>query len=538
MINIRVNLIFIFYFVLFSLHATSYYVALNGNDNNPGTEALPWRHIQKAANTLIAGDSVFIKAGRYRERVTVQNIGTVNNYIVFTKYQNDEVIIDGTNANGTNIVWWNWNGLFDVSNKKYIKIIGLKIENSTFGGIWAEDADHITIQDNYTHNTFSCGIGVWNSNNIIVDNNEVVLACNDGGEECISIANSYNCDIKRNHVHNNGSGLIGGEGIDIKAGSHDVQVHENLVHHLNNRTGIYADGWDTIYHTYNIDIYQNEVHHCKETGISVASEGGGLIEYINIYNNLSRDNKYGGIEVGGWKHPGYTGPTPIKHIKIINNTSYNNGSYDNGWGFGININNAFAEDVIIRNNICSQNSSQMAIELILSGDVVDHNLIDGDNSAANTVFGTNAIIGNPMFIDAISNNFHLQNSSPAINSGNMLNAPNDDFDSFVRQGIVDIGAFEYNSLLTNQDNLISEKDIKLCPNPFSDMLTIDFNGEKDRYNTIKLFDMSGRLVRNISIENNNTDIVIINKNDLTSGIYVLNLQKNNRVLLVKKVIVL
>ena len=42
-------------------HGATYYVATSGRDANPGTETQPWRTIQKAADTLIASDTVFVK---------------------------------------------------------------------------------------------------------------------------------------------------------------------------------------------------------------------------------------------------------------------------------------------------------------------------------------------------------------------------------------------------------------------------------------------------------------------------------------------
>ncbi len=45
--------------------AATYYVATTGNDANSGTLASPWRTIQKAANTMSAGDTVLIRGGTY-----------------------------------------------------------------------------------------------------------------------------------------------------------------------------------------------------------------------------------------------------------------------------------------------------------------------------------------------------------------------------------------------------------------------------------------------------------------------------------------
>jgi hypothetical protein len=48
-----------------SRSGVTYYVSTSGNDNNAGTLAAPWRTIQKAANTVQAGDTVQVRAGTY-----------------------------------------------------------------------------------------------------------------------------------------------------------------------------------------------------------------------------------------------------------------------------------------------------------------------------------------------------------------------------------------------------------------------------------------------------------------------------------------
>ena len=51
----------------FNLFATQggnvYYVATWGNDTNPGTIEEPWRTIQRAADVMTAGDTVYIMGG-------------------------------------------------------------------------------------------------------------------------------------------------------------------------------------------------------------------------------------------------------------------------------------------------------------------------------------------------------------------------------------------------------------------------------------------------------------------------------------------
>ena len=525
------NIAIILILFAFNMQARTFYVAKNGNDSNDGSEASPWLSIKKAANTLVAGDTVLIKSGIYRERVIVGNSGTKDNYIVFKNYKKDIVTVDGRD-----IFWWDWDGLFNVSEKSYIKIIGLAIKNSNYGGIWIEDSNNIIINNNYTYNTISCGIGVWGSSNIIVSENEVELACNDGEQECISIANSNNCIITKNHIHDNGAGTNGGEGIDVKAGSHDIIVSKNIVHNLNNRIGIYVDAWDS--DTYNIDIIQNRVYYCDDTGLAVASERGGLLENINFFNNISYYNKWGGIELGGWTDVEYSGPTPIKNVKFINNTCYKNGSFNGGWGFGISVNNSYAENVIIRNNICSENTAQIGIEKILSAGVIDHNLIYGDNNVATTTNGSNPIIGDPLFVDVENFNFHISNNSPAIDNGSSIDVPNIDFSNTNRPygARYDIGAYEFTPQLDVDINEDYTKMIDTYPNPFSDILHIKINGEKFQKYFFKIFNSRGELVRKETSKKLKNGIVIIDKLNLSTGIYILSITIDSKTLVSKKII--
>ncbi len=77
------------------LFAADYYVSASGNDSNSGTLASPYQTIQKAANVAVAGDTVFIRAGTYRETVTPSQSGTAGNPITFTAYNGEAVTVSG-----------------------------------------------------------------------------------------------------------------------------------------------------------------------------------------------------------------------------------------------------------------------------------------------------------------------------------------------------------------------------------------------------------------------------------------------------------
>ncbi len=79
-------------------------------------------------------------------------------------------------------------------------------------------------------------------------------------------------------------------------------------------------------------------------------------------------------------------------------------------------------------------------------------------------------------------------------------------------------------------NQIEEKDFAsfVFPNPFSEFTTIKFNNAKKESCTLTLYDLSGRVVRSIS--NINTDIVRVEKQDLSNGLYIFTLRSLNTVI--------
>jgi hypothetical protein len=464
------------------------YVALppKGHDSNPGSKESPYATITHASTQSEAGDIINIAAGVYSEFVEITKPGEPGKPISYVgettgTYPNIEykTIIHG----GEVAQWWEdkenddeekpWGGLFNIQNQKYINVSGIEIKKSKWAGFSLDKSHYIKIKKSKTDDTTSSGIYVVEGSSITIDENEVTKACNGGREEAISIVLSSVVQVSNNKVHNSGIGEPntdgsgnGGEGIDIKAGSHDIKVFGNHVYD-NPKIGIYVDAWDKP--TFNIDVYNNQVHGIKANGIVVSSEMGGKASNVSIYNNIVYDNDDIGITIGGreWHNDQVldpvTGkpikPTPMERINIINNTVYKNTKG------GIYIANQDADKVVVRNNISSQNATPSVGQIEVSGTPrsineveIDHNLTYNNPLAGakqiyiyNTVTETGNYLpshrsDDPLFVNPVTGDFHLDRSdSKAIDNGSLTEAPNKDYDRFFRphgEG-VDIGAFEF-----------------------------------------------------------------------------------------------
>ena len=416
---------------------TTYYVGPNGNDANPGTEARPWRTVQKAADVAGAGDTVYIREGIYNEIVTVQNSGGgVDDYITFASYPRETATLDGAGLGVGKSA-----AVFNIGYKSYIKVSGLRVVNSTGAGIKAFHSSHLVFEDNYTRDTYSSGIGVWYSSSIVVDGNTVVnarcVSLEEGGhEEFITLGGVTDFRVSNNEAYYEGmEGYFGAIGIDVKEPGGNGEVYGNYLHDIKQDSGIYIDAWDGLIS--DVKIYNNRVHRCRN-GVVLGSERGGTVRNVKVYNNVLSWLGWTGVLV----HRPPAGGSR-ENVAILNNTVY--GSTSNG-GAGIYIQSTDVVNVVVRNNIvafgpkCVGQIRATSMENV----VADHNLVyDPVNFTDEEVPGS--IEADPKFVDPLGNDFHLLPGSPALDSGSSDGAPDRDFDGTLRpQGTgYDIGAYEY-----------------------------------------------------------------------------------------------
>ena len=78
--------------------AKNYHVAVEGNDQNPGTKDQPFKTIQKAADVIEAGDVCYVGPGVYRESIRLTESGSSRKPICFVASASANVTIDGTDV--------------------------------------------------------------------------------------------------------------------------------------------------------------------------------------------------------------------------------------------------------------------------------------------------------------------------------------------------------------------------------------------------------------------------------------------------------
>lgn len=449
---------------LTTLAATTWYVATNGDDTNPGTIGLPFKTINKALSIVNPGDEVQVRAGTYIEKVSFTRSGTAGNFITLKEYPGETAVISGTGltVNG-------YEALVTLNGVNWIIVDGFDINDFKSTTPWVDPegivvkggSDNIILKNNKVYNIehnvaladgrSAHGILIIGNTsdpltNITVTGNEI-HDCNTGYSENLTI-NGYvdGFTISNNTLYN-----CENIGIDAAGGyaanpdpalnyARNGVISGNIVHHVNNTLGplggygaigIYVDG------ARNITIERNWVYEA-DRGIGIVSETNNFpTRDCIVRNNVVYNCWRTGIYLGGYI--GYTTGGTI-NCQVVNNTLYYNdrvpGYFDEIEGeIGLREN---CTGTVIRNNIIYGRPTDIFIHKYTtsgSGNVIDHNLYYTTGTAQWTWNGTNytsfadwkTASGadahssngiNPLFVStAASPDLHIRPTSPAKNSG-------------------------------------------------------------------------------------------------------------------------
>jgi hypothetical protein len=441
---------------VFVTHGATHVVAVNGNDNGPGTADRPWATINHAAEQVGAGETVVVRGGRYvlPTQVRVRNSGRSDAWITFVGYPGEMPILDAQMVQRPSPTALN-NGAFQIEGVSYVRVANLTVVNSHDAGFTVRDSSNVDLINNLTKGTFSSGIAVWDTNHddkgttlIRIIGNTIVKATTwdlappdvprrgEPPHEALSIAGAVNFEVAYNHVYDSDK-----EGIDIKGTSKRGKVHHNHVHNVD-RQGIYVDAW--FGEISDVEIFSNVIHDCRGAGLVLSVENGQSVENVNIHHNLIFNNDGSGLYFSRWGVDGTR-----RDIHISNNVFYHNGYgppkagqtyYWHTGGLylystnvhGVSIrNNAFSDnrgfqighsDLFVRNNrswqaVAREKRILIAANLIDGRNTIDSPIESGgdlpDRVNIYAVNGNRAIFGNPLFRDPTNQDFTLRRGSPA-----------------------------------------------------------------------------------------------------------------------------
>jgi hypothetical protein len=395
--------------------AATFHVGKTGcKATGPGSQQQPWCSVAQAVNRLRPGDTLQVHGGSYPEQVVIKVSGaSATKPIVIEAAPGEQAIIDGTKLS------FDEQGLIYANKQRHLVLRGLEVRQSPFycvllsgasgvtleklkvdgckhGGIvFDEGSSQVKVLDNEVSNTDRCGQGC-------------------GTHEAITLSDTSDFEVARNNVHHGVK-----EGIDVKDGSARGTVHHNIVANMG-QVGLYLN------HATAVKVHNNTVHDCGSSGIQLAvgDFAAGTPETTNndLFQNVVYNCKWNGLEL--WK----TVPGDLGHNRIYNNVFYANGSA------GVQLRGA-TNNVLV-NNIIALNKGSITGSLVWNN-FISHNLFFKTKNDTDLLEsqGQEPVVGDPLFVDAVSGDYALRAASPAIDRG---------FEMGLKAlGRPDIGAHEY-----------------------------------------------------------------------------------------------
>ncbi len=244
---------------------STYYVATSGNDSAGGSSSSPWQSLQKAVDSVSAGDTIIVRAGTYNVGANMFGLtgGTATNPITIEADPSaspGSVIVThcanvGTNAddaafNVESTGTWVVKG-FTINSDGSMQKAGIRIANSNNSEIIGNTVNHAFI-----------GIFVSNANNTFVQNN---LCENSTDQHGIYISDNTDDTIVQGNTltGNNWDGLHMNAAVGEP--NQNAVVEDNVIYG-NNEAGMDLEGIN------NATIENNLIYNNTKEGITLHSQ--------------------------------------------------------------------------------------------------------------------------------------------------------------------------------------------------------------------------------------------------------------------------
>jgi hypothetical protein len=394
---------------------TTFYVAVDGADDNPGTAEAPLRTIQAAVDAAYAGDTIYVRGGSYAEQVVMRHSGTRERPIRLLAYPGETPVIDGGHTlpeKPGNYEWpicndvmtpvrcLHYEALISISGS-YIEVAGFTVTQSLGRGIRAVNLTGLRLHNNQIHDHRSSSIYLQNVTNALIDQNRIWHSGDVAPYERsplvldwpVSVVawDSSNITYRGNHIFNNW-----GEGLSTGKNSVNIIVEDNVFYD-NYALQLY------VHRSQNATIQRNFIYCTNQeaflrdgnpsAGIAIADEdqfdGEQLNQSHRIRNNVIAGCGYNLVLIGSANN------YPLRNIEITHNTLVNAVS---------NVGRAPAaalviqderdyEDVLFADNIVYQPKGVLAVVPRQEGLTLTHNLWSRKPPTA--AVGEDDLIGDP-----------------------------------------------------------------------------------------------------------------------------------------------
>jgi hypothetical protein len=214
----------------------TFYVSPSGSDANPGSEAAPWRTVQKAFDTLQPGQTALVRGGTYAANHAMSRAGTPTQPITVAAYPGERPVLHAASGSPSYPLRLR-------PGAAYVRVSGFVIEDSP-----------------------------------VVGNVNVYV-----------VAGAHHVEISDNEIRD----AKDATGLYVDPGAHHVSILRNVVHHNNGPShqhqGIYIMSDDTL-------IAGNVVYgHTNGFGIQVRRGDGTGPNRVIVAGNTSVRNSQAGI---------------------------------------------------------------------------------------------------------------------------------------------------------------------------------------------------------------------------------------------------
>jgi hypothetical protein len=361
----------------------TYYVSPAGSDTNSGIIDAPWRHLQKAFETLTAGQTACLRTGTYEPigtyntpsyRQTFSLTGEPGKPIVIRNYPGETAIVLGE----------------VVIRGSYLKLSGSPPSGRLiFQGPLGPDASGVKGKGDSQ---------VWldKCNNVVLDHVEIR---NNDYHAGLYVSEASDIQVLGCYVHDNGR--------------FDVDTDAMGQHPLNVDQGIYWAASSGINRIANCLLERNRAYDLQ------LFAGSGRITGLTIVENTIVKAMNSGVIIG----KGADGNVFANNIVSMNSQQSNNKQIRLGYD---------ARNNIIDTNIAWHKTTALegldSSTLIGSGNVV-----------------RNLMLLDPNFVNFPDGDYHLRPGSPAINVARWGDTESADRDDVRRPPRPSLGAYEYRS---------------------------------------------------------------------------------------------